>query len=312
MLLHEGWKNVHLYGNLSDLSELSAEFQDFFTKDPVGKQSWKVFDSWKQARSHECNLSDMPADVREYFTNDPFGKKSWNTFEAFRELDANDGDISKVSKESQAILDKNPCYKIKKGFDDLASNGGDINKVSKESRAVVEKNPFYKTKKAWTELNTKGDINKVSEESRAVLEKNPLYQKKKASMPTITRLDRERIEEAMRQSKQEREEEKQDICPDVSASSAVSPPTIHIVNLNRGENGAVSNKILSKKVFVISGEWKEVCSDNFTATEAVKNAITGFGGTVKSSMSRNTGKYFVLFALTFHPHTHLSQYIMYQ
>ena len=107
LLLHEGWKNVHLYGNLSDLSELSADFQDFFTNDPVGKQSWKVFDSWKQARSHECNLSDMPADVREYFTNDPFGKKSWDTFEAFRELDANDGDVSKVSEESRAILENN-------------------------------------------------------------------------------------------------------------------------------------------------------------------------------------------------------------
>jgi len=90
LLLHEGWKNVHLYGNLSDLSELSAEFQDFFTNDPVGK-------------------------------------KSWDTFEAFRELDANDDDISKVSEEHRAVLEKNICYKIKKAmemFDELMKEEG--------------------------------------------------------------------------------------------------------------------------------------------------------------------------------------------
>ena len=87
------------------------------------------------------------------------------------------------------------------------------------------------------------------------------------------------------------------LCPVPAASAAVSPPTIHIVNLNRGENGAVSNKILSKKVFVIAGEWKEVCSNNFTATEALKNAITGFGGKVNSIMSKKTGKCFVLTCL---------------
>lgn len=73
------------------------------------------------------------------------------------------------------------------------------------------------------------------------------------------------------------------------ANEVATPPTIRIVNLNRGENGAVPNKIFAKKIFVIAGEWKEVCSDNAAATEAVKNAITRFGGEVKSSMSRNTG-----------------------
>jgi len=70
LLLHEGWKNVHLFG---DLSELSAEYQDFFTNDPVGK-------------------------------------RSWDTFEAFRELDANDGDVSKVSEESRAFLEESSFY----------------------------------------------------------------------------------------------------------------------------------------------------------------------------------------------------------
>ena len=77
------------------------------------------------------------------------------------------------------------------------------------------------------------------------------------------------------------------------ANEAATPPNIRIVNLNRGENGAVPNKIFDKKIFVIAGQWEEVCSDNAMATEAVKNAITRFGGEVKSSMSRNTGKCFV-------------------
>jgi len=177
LLLHEGWKNVHSFG---DLSELSAELQDFFTNDPVGKQSLKVFDSWKKARLHECNLSDMPADVREYFTNDPFGKKSWDTFEAFRELDANGGVLSNVSKESRAILDKNICYKTKKGFDDLASNGGVLSKVSEESRAILDKNICYKTKKGFDDLDSNGGVlSNVSKESRAVLDKNICYKTKK-------------------------------------------------------------------------------------------------------------------------------------
>jgi len=94
----------------------------------------------------------------------------------------------------------------------------------------------------------------------------------------------------------------------IAQIKASTPPIIRIVNLNRGENGAVPNKILDKKIFVIAGEWKEVCSDNAVATEAVKNAITRFGGTVKVIMSKRTGKCFVLFALTFYPRTHLSQY----
>ena len=37
------------------------------------------------------------------------------------------------------------------------------------------------------------------------------------------------------------------------ANEAATPPTIRIVNLNRGENGAVPNKIFAKKIFVIAG-----------------------------------------------------------
>ena len=76
--------------------------------------------------------------------------------------------------------------------------------------------------------------------------------------------------------------------------------------MNLGENGAVTNKIFDKKVFVIDGEWKEVCSDKAAATEAVKNAITRFGGKVSSSMSKRTGKCFVLSSWHIHTHTHLS------
>ena len=77
-------------------------------------------------------------------------------------------------------------------------------------------------------------------------------------------------------------------CSD-STEALVPLPTFVVILL--GGNGAIEEKIFSRKSFIISGLFEEVSSHANTALDKIREMIASFGGKVNQRFSKNTSEY---------------------